>query len=150
MFLFSYKMFYGFPNVATIRVFPNCFYLSSQTASQTMTCQFQYPFRRKDGPGSWGLWVQWCHPSSKVPYHIYGATASLPWIASTWVVSHPQVMCSLLPRHSHDLARHCPNLCVLYIPSLATVVFLFSGQSAWAHWTKRWVQGQWDWAFVAL
>lgn len=83
-------------------------------------------------------------------YHIYGVTASLPWIASTWVVSRPQVMCGLLPRHSHTLARHCPNLCVLYIPSLATVVFLFSGQSAWAHWTKRWVQGQWDWAFVAL
>ena len=28
-----------------------------------------------------------------------------------------------------------------HIRSLATVVFLFSGQSAWAHWTKRWVQG---------
>lgn len=79
-------------------------------------------------------------------YHIYGVTASLPWIASTWVVSRPQVMCSLLPRHSHDLARHCLNLCVLIGHRGFSYVFLFSGQSAWAHWTKRWVQGQWDWA----
>lgn len=102
---------HGFPNVATIRVFPNCFYLFSQTASQTMTCQFQYPFRRKDGPGSWGLWVQWCHPTSNVPHWYFQGVPY--YVAST--------ISTVLPLHYLGLPPH-----ELY-PALKWCVVYFQG-----------------------